>query len=69
MIGELAISGIFIPRILVELALAFALSLLLRWVLRSLHLYRFIWHAGLFDTAVFVALACLIAKAGAGFLS
>ena len=69
MIGELAIAGVFIPRVLVEFGLAFAVSLLLRWILRSLRLYRFIWHAGLFDTAVFVALASLIASAGVGFTS
>ena len=66
MIGELAIDGVFIPRVLVVLALAFAVSLLLRRILRSLHLYRFIWHAGLFDTAVFVVLAELIAKVSIG---
>lgn len=66
MIGEWAIDGIFIPRVLIVLALAFAVSLPLRRTLRSLHLYQFVWHAGLFDTAVFVVLAELIAKVSVG---
>jgi hypothetical protein len=66
MIGEWAIDGVFIPRVLLVFVLAFAASLVLRRTLRSLHLYRFIWHAGLFDTAVFVALAWLIARVSVG---
>jgi protein AaeX len=69
MIGESVIDGVFIPRVLVVLALAFVASLLLRRTLRLLHLYRFIWHAGLFDTAIFVALAWLIAEATVGLTS
>ena len=66
MIGESAIDGVFIPRLLVVFVFAFAASLLLRRTLRWLHLYRFIWHAGLFDTAVFVGLAWLIASVSVG---
>jgi hypothetical protein len=66
MIGESIIDGVFIPRVLVVFALAFAASLLLRRTLRLLNAYRFIWHAGLFDTAVFVALAWLITSATIG---
>ena len=66
MIGEWAIDGVFIPRLLVVFVFAFAASLLLRRILRLLHLYRFIWHAGLFDTAAFVGLAWLIASVSIG---
>ena len=66
MIGESAIDGVFIPRVLVVFMLAFAVSLVIRRVLRSFGLYRFIWHAGLFDTAVFFALAWLIAESTVG---
>ena len=62
MIGESVIVGVFIPRVLIVFLLAFAVSLFIRRVLRSFNLYRFIWHAGLFDTAVFFALAWLIAE-------
>ena len=66
MIGESVIDGIFIPNVLVVLLLAFAASLLLRRVLRLFNLYRFVWHAGLFDTAVFIGLAWLIADTTLG---
>lgn len=66
MIGEWFIDGVFIPRVLVVLLLAFAVSLLLRRVLRSFNAYRFIWHAGLFDIAMFVGLAWLIAEITVG---
>jgi len=69
MIGEAVIDGVFIPRVLIVLLLAFAVSLLIRRVLRSFNLYRFIWHAGLFDTALFFALAWLITEATVGVTS
>jgi len=69
MIGESVIDGVFIPRVLIVFLLAFAVSLLIRRALRSFNLYRFIWHAGLFDTALFFALAWLIAEATVGVTS
>ncbi|MHB8815475.1 MAG: DUF1656 domain-containing protein, partial [Steroidobacteraceae bacterium] len=41
MIGEAYIGGVFIPRLILVFLLAFAASLLLRRILRWLHLYRF----------------------------
>jgi hypothetical protein len=67
MIGEAYIAGVFIPRLILVLLLAFAASLLLRRILRWLRLYRYIWHAALFDIAVFVVLSWLIASATAGY--
>jgi len=69
MIGEWVIDGVFIPRVLVVLLLAFVVSLVLRRTLRFFNAYRFIWHAGLFDTAVFVVIAWLIAEATIGVTS
>jgi len=66
MIVESIIDGVFIPHVLVVFVLAFAASLLLRRALRLFNVYRFIWHAGLFDTATFVALAWLITRASIG---
>lgn len=66
MIGESVIDGVFIPRVLVVFVIAFVVSLILRRTLRLLNAYRFIWHAGLFDTAIFVALAWLVARASTG---
>jgi hypothetical protein len=54
MIGETEIHGVFIPTLLVLGVGAFFVTLALRSILRRLHFYRFVWHAGLFDTALYV---------------
>ena len=54
MIGETDIHGVFIPNLLLLSVGAFFVTLVLRTILQRLHLYRFIWHAGLFDTALYV---------------
>jgi hypothetical protein len=56
MIGELDIGGVFVPSLLVAAMIAFCLSTAVRLGLRRLQLYRFVWHAGLFDVALFVVL-------------
>ncbi len=56
MIGEIEIHGVFIPALLVLGIAAFFMSLLVRVILRRLHFYRFVWHAGLFDTALYVVI-------------
>jgi len=61
MIGELNIGGVFIPPLLPLAIVAFALTLALRWLLRRLHLYRLVWHAGLFDTSLFLVVLWLLA--------
>ena len=63
MIGEVEVSGIFIPVALVAGVLAFIASLVLRRILRAVNAYAFIWHAGLFDIAMFVVLWWLVACA------
>jgi hypothetical protein len=65
MIGEQDIDGVFVPQLLLVAVLAFTLTLSLRWGLRRMHLYRFVWHAGLFDTALFVVVMWLTAMATA----
>ena len=56
MIGEVELGGVFIPIVLVSGTVGFATSLVLRRVLRAMHAYAFVWHAGLFDVAMFVVL-------------
>ena len=56
MIGEMDIGGVFVPRVLLTMIVALVLNLLLRAGLRTAGAYRFVWHAGLFDTAMFVVL-------------
>jgi hypothetical protein len=63
MIGEMDIAGVFIPRILVAAIAAFVISLAARHLFRRMGLYRFVWHAGLFDTAIFVVAWWLVAMA------
>lgn len=65
MIGEADLHGVFIPHLLILTVVAFLISLPVRWVLRRASLYRFVWHAGLFDTALFVVILWLIAWATA----
>ncbi len=63
MIGEVETSGVFIPVALVAGILAFIATLVLRRTLRIANAYAFVWHAGLFDVAMFVVLWWLVAYA------
>jgi hypothetical protein len=56
MIGEAQLDGVFVPYLLILTVASFFALLPLRWVLRRLNLYRFVWHAGLFDTALFLVI-------------
>ena len=61
MIGEVDVAGVFLPALFLTAIGAFAATLLAKRLLRSLNVYRFVWHAGLFDTALFVVLWWLVA--------
>ena len=65
MIGELNIGGVFVPSLLAAALIAFSLTSVVRVILRRLQLYRFVWHAGLFDVALFVVLLWATAAATA----
>jgi hypothetical protein len=56
MIGEFDIGGVFTPTLLIWAALAFAISMPIRWALNRLGVYRFVWHRGLFDVALVILL-------------
>jgi protein AaeX len=56
MIGEFDIDGVFVPSLLLAGVIAFCLTTAVRLTLTRLHFYRFVWHAGLFDVALFVVL-------------
>ena len=47
MIGESDIGGVFVPSLLVAAVIAFSVTSVVRLSLRRLHMYRFVWHAGL----------------------
>ena len=61
MIGEIEIHGVFIPTLLVLGIGAFIVTLVLRVILQRLNFYRFVWHAGLFDTALYVVILWAVA--------
>lgn len=61
MIGEFNFDGVFVPALLLAAVIAFCLTSVARFCLRRLHLYRFVWHAGLFDVALFVVMLWVIA--------
>jgi hypothetical protein len=63
LIGEVETSGVFIPVALVAGVLAFVATLVFRRILRTANAYAFVWHAGLFDVAMFVVLWWLVACA------
>ena len=67
MIGESDIGGVFVPSLLTAAMLAFCLTTVVRWSLRRLHLYRFVWHAGLFDVALFVVMLWVTVMATAAW--
>ncbi|MDJ0389758.1 DUF1656 domain-containing protein [Roseomonas sp. E05] len=54
MIAELDLYGVFLPALLVWALLALPVTAVLRGLLHRLGLYRWIWHAPLFDFALFV---------------
>jgi hypothetical protein len=56
MIGELSLYGVFVPALLVWSVLAVLATMVLRAILRWIGFYRIVWHAALFDVAVFVIL-------------
>jgi hypothetical protein len=60
MIGECSVDGVFIPTLLPLALISFGLSLFLRRVFRHCRVYDFVWHAGLFDVAVFVFITSLV---------
>ncbi|MDQ1081248.1 DUF1656 domain-containing protein [Pseudoroseomonas cervicalis] len=56
MIAEIDLYGIYLPALLVWAALALPLTALLRRALLALGAYRWIWHAPLFDFALYLLL-------------
>jgi hypothetical protein len=53
---EIDIYGVLVPALLLWLIAAYALSAVLRRLMRRFNLYRLVWHRALFDFALFVCL-------------
>jgi hypothetical protein len=56
MIGELDVSGIFLPTLLVIMVITYLLVLGVHGVLNRLHFYRLVWHRALFNVALYAVL-------------
>lgn len=56
MIGELDVSGIFLPTLLVLMVVTYLLFLGVHSVLNRLHFYRLVWHRALFNVALYTVL-------------
>jgi len=52
MIGDLDISGVFLPTLLVLMGITYGLYLLVHGVLTRLHFYRLVWHRALFNVGL-----------------
>jgi hypothetical protein len=56
MIGEVDVSGIFLPTLLVIMVITYLLFLVVHGVLNRLHFYRLVWHRALFNVALYAVL-------------
>jgi hypothetical protein len=55
-IGELDISGIFLPTFLVLMGIAYVIFLVVHAVLSRAHFYRLVWHRALFNVGLYALL-------------
>ncbi len=60
MIPEYSFGGVLVATVPVTSVIALIIALLIHRVLVALRFYRWVWHPVLFDTALFVAVWCLI---------
>jgi len=55
-IGDLDISGIFLPTFLVLMGIAYVIFLVVHAVLTRAHFYRLVWHRALFNVGLYALL-------------
>jgi hypothetical protein len=66
---DIDILGFYVPSIAAWALLALVPFLLLRWLLLISGLYRFVWHRGLFNLALYLLiLSCIVLGGGQGWL-
>jgi hypothetical protein len=56
MIGDVDISGIFLPTFLVLMGITYVIFLVVHAVLSRAHFYRLVWHRALFNVALYALL-------------
>jgi hypothetical protein len=55
-IGDLDVSGIFLPTFLVLMSIAYVIFLVVHAVLSRVHFYRLVWHRALFNVGLYALL-------------
>ncbi|WP_223520504.1 DUF1656 domain-containing protein [Pseudomonas sp. GL-B-19] len=56
MIGDVDLSGVFLPTLLVLMGITYVFYLLVHGLLMRLHFYRLVWHRALFNVALYALL-------------
>ena len=56
MIGEVDISGVFLPTLLVLMGITYVLFLLVHALLTRVHFYCLVWHRALFNVGLYALL-------------
>ena len=56
MIGDLDLSGVFLPTLLVLMGITYLLYLVVHAVLTRCHFYRLVWHRALFNVGLYALL-------------
>lgn len=56
MIGDLDVSGVFLPTLLVLMGITYALYLVVHGLLTRFHFYRLVWHRALFNVGLYALL-------------
>ncbi|GAA4342776.1 DUF1656 domain-containing protein [Pigmentiphaga soli] len=62
MTGEISLYGIYVPWLLVLAFAALGATWLLRRTLAGVGFYRLVWHAALFDLALFVVVLYALSR-------
>ena len=56
MIGDVDISGVFLPTLLVLMGITYVLFLVVHGLLTRIHFYRLVWHRALFNVGLYALL-------------
>lgn len=60
MIGEFDFYGVFLPELLVWMAVTYGIQFMLNKLFARVGLYRFVWHRSVFDLGLYIVLLGLV---------
>lgn len=60
MIGEFDFYGVFLPELLVWMALTYCIQFVCNKIFARIGLYRYVWHRSVFDLAFYIVLLGLV---------